>query len=131
MKILLIFILVVTLVSGRQFKNRETGFCLNTSGAGKLYTSPCHHDHYQNWDWKSDSSIRNRNIVNSMYCLDARGSSLGMKECGLDTSLFQKWVWTSGGEVRNKGTSYCLSDYKGKVYPMICNGKMYQKWVLL
>ena len=133
-------------------RNWETGRCLDSNGAGKVYTSPCGNgNRYQSWRrfrYQSRPPLQSATLyvfqnVATGLCLDywAGGRGLYTSRCrnpSRNNNHYQMWKMTGNTTVARyhhvasaayRSQRLCLdSDRKGSAYVIGCNGGGFQNW---
>jgi hypothetical protein len=114
--------------------------CLDSNGAGNIYTLGCNNGDYQRWVISARGSGLQLRDAKTSLCAGthANHGSDGVKYRGTvytsacDGSSAQIWVRANerfGATFRNTSTNECLdSDGSGAVYTQDCNGGNYQHW---
>ncbi|MEU9796689.1 RICIN domain-containing protein [Streptomyces sparsogenes] len=121
---------------GRQFKNVQTGLCLDSDAKGNAYTKSCGNDNpYQRWSlvWKDDGYVlRNEK---TLRCLGVDGGdAVYTEQCSKYPASSQQWTWDSldGGRLilRSVANGRALdSNHEGQLYTSpYGTGNLYMQW---
>ncbi|MEU9796688.1 RICIN domain-containing protein [Streptomyces sparsogenes] len=128
---------VGTQAVGDQYKNEQTGLCLDSDAQGNVYTKDCawdKHNAYQQWSFLYDASrdeFRLRN-VQTLRCLEANSGD-GVKTAPCSDHNIQKWTETAYNGAMIIQSVYngraLDSNHKGQVYTSPWGtGNPYMRW---
>lgn len=115
----------------RTYRNVATGFCLDSSSGGSVYSRECNGGNYQKWSVSGSRVVTLRDYATGR-CLDSNTSGR-VYTLPCNSGNFQRWAVVYADSTRrifrNYATGRCLdSNTARKVYTLSCNGGSFQKW---
>ncbi|MFD3996161.1 ricin-type beta-trefoil lectin domain protein [Streptomyces sp. NPDC058548] len=100
------------------------GFCLDSNGAGNVYTHSCNGGNYQRWVWRSDSTLQNGATGR---CLDSDGAG-NVYTLPCNGGSYQKWTFTDRSTWRNNRTNRVLTPSGDAVVARTDDGQPQKQW---
>jgi hypothetical protein len=114
-----------------QFKNRNTGACLDSNREGRAYALGCNDGDYQKWViTNTGGSVRELKNKATKLCLDD-SDYFGLRTFGCNGQQFQRWEvirQPTGISLKNLATKRCLDDSREGLRTFACNNLNYQIW---
>ncbi|MEU7159673.1 RICIN domain-containing protein [Streptomyces chrestomyceticus] len=122
---------------GRQFKNVQTGLCLDSDAKGNAYTKSCGNDNlYQRWSWDGNdyNGYKLKNNATNRCLQVGNGDAVRTEPCFTVPRASQLWKWNEldGGRLILKSTANDRaldSNAKGQLYTSpYGTGNLYMQW---
>ncbi|MBD0709978.1 MULTISPECIES: RICIN domain-containing protein [unclassified Streptomyces] len=108
---------------GYQYKNRQTGLCLDSDAQGNAYTKNCDPDKnnaYQQWIyWNVSGDTFQLRNVQTLRCLEANSGD-GVKTYPCADHIIQKWTYSA-----SNGALIIQSAYNGRALDSNQKGQLY------
>ncbi|MBD0709977.1 hypothetical protein BU197_16745 [Streptomyces sp. CBMA291] len=123
-------------LAGSQYKNVQTGLCLDSDAKGNAYTKSCGSDNpYQRWSlvWKYDGYVLRNEATLRCLRVDG-GDSVSTEQCSNYPPTSHQWTWDHlDGErliLKSVANGRALdSNQKGQLYTSpFGTGNPYMQW---